>query len=116
MIFELHISRSKIKPDYALIPQRNILSTITFFYSLQQAHWPSHMSTCAQSSGGQDDDGGTPGGGGAGANDAEDAQAAAAANQHFLNAQAAAAAASRMNGGQRVSPFLYFTRGTLMIT
>ena len=101
---------------------------------LQEAHWPSHMSTCAQSQTGPDEDGngsrGNPNSVAAAAHAAAAAEVAAAAaaashgvdptvasgngpaGGHFLNAQVSAAAAVARNplnnGPQRGMPVSTF--------
>ena len=98
-----------------------------FHFCIQEAHWPSHMSTCAQSQTGQDEDGSSssrnPNAAAAAAHAAAEVAAAAAAASHgvdptaagngaagghFLNAQVSAAAAVARNplsnGPQRGMP------------
>ena len=68
-------------------------SNIIFIFAsiLQQAHWPTHMSTCAQNQSNQDEDG--PGG------DSNEGNSHEAAAQHFLStSQSSNGAASRSNG------------------
>merc|ERR1712038_1594228 len=101
-------------------------------YPCQEAHWPSHMSTCAQSQTGQDEDGssssGNPNAAATAAHAAAAAEVAAAAAAashgvdpttagngaaagHFLNAQVSAAAAVARNplsnGPQRGMPGIH---------
>ena len=105
------------------------LILIYLHLSIQEAHWPSHMSTCAQSQTGQDEDGSSssrnPNAAAAAAHAAAAAEVAAAAaaashgvdptapgngaaGGHFLNAQVSAAAAVARNplsnGPQRGMP------------
>ena len=59
------------------------------YCQLQQAHWPTHMSTCAQNQSNQDDEG---------ANDQNEAAAGHEAVQHFLSSSSNSAANPRSNG------------------
>jgi hypothetical protein len=50
-----------------MYPIVNRLMAIFLYSPLQQAHWPSHMSSCAQNQSNQDEDGGGTSGPSAGA-------------------------------------------------